>query len=101
MADFTRQPGESTVAWLARLQAVPLSTLSGAERLSLLGSEQEARGQAGQERRDARAEADLSRQTAIHRARAAYLVLTPEEKQQFILWLAQGAPEEGGRNTSG
>jgi hypothetical protein len=105
MADFSQQPGEATAEWLARLQAVGLGGLSGAERRSLLEAEQAARGQAGRERRDAGAEA--ARQTALGQARAAYLMLAPTERQQFILWLAQGAPEgvsaeaEGGSRPGG
>lgn len=95
MAEFVQQTGETTAAWLARLQAVALSELSGADRRSLLGSEQTARGQAGRERRDAAA--DLVRQTDLGQARAAFLRLPPEERQQFLLWLAQGAPDEDGQ----
>ena len=54
-ANFTQRDGESTAAWLARLQKVGLGGLTREERAALLGAEQAARGQAGQERRDAEA----------------------------------------------
>ena len=92
MADFVQQTGETTAAWLARLQAVTLGTLSGAERRSLLGSEQVGAGTGRAGRRGV--EADVARQTALGQARAAFLQLPPEEKQQFLLWLARGAPDE-------
>src|SRR5689334_6278683 len=77
--------------WLARLQPVALGGLSGAERRFLLGTEQAAREQAGRERRDT--EAEEARQTALRQARAAFLRLASEERQQFLLWLTRGVPE--------
>jgi hypothetical protein len=94
MADFAQQPGESTAEWLTRLKAVALGGLSGEQRRSLLDAEQAARGQAGRERRDSEAEA--TRQTVLGQARAAFLLLSPSERQEFILWIARGAPEEPG-----
>jgi hypothetical protein len=93
MADFTRRKDESAAQWLARLKSVGLSALSKEERGALLGAEQAARGQVGQERRAAEAPLQ-SEPTLLDAAREAYHRLTPEDRQQFILWLAQGAPRD-------
>ena len=93
MADFTQRKDESTAEWLARIQGVGLGGLSREERGALLGAEQAARGQAGQERRDAEA-LQRGEPTPLEQAREAYRRLAPEERQQFILWLASGAPAE-------
>jgi hypothetical protein len=94
MADFAQRPGETTAEWLARLKGVSLGGLSVEERRSLLDAEQAARGQTGRERRDSAAE--TRRQTVLRQARAAFLLLSPSERQEFILWLARGAPEQPG-----
>jgi hypothetical protein len=92
MADFTQGKDESAAQWLARLKSVGLSALSREERGALLGAEQAARGQVGQERREAEALLQ-SEPTLLDAAKEAYRRLTPEDCQRFILWLAQGAPK--------
>ena len=93
MADFTQGKDENAAQWLARLKSVGLSALSKEERGALLGAEQAARGRVGQERRDAEA-LRQGEPTLLDAAREAYWRLSPEDRQQFILWLAQGAPKD-------
>ncbi len=92
MADFTQRDDESAAEWLARVQKVGLGGLSREERLSLIGSEQAARAQAGQERRDAEA-GPAAGPAPLGQAKEAFRRLSPEERQQFILWLTRGSPE--------
>jgi hypothetical protein len=91
MGDFTQRDDESAAEWLARVQKVGLGGLSREERLSLIGSEQEARGQAAQERREAEAPPRAG-PAPLGQAKDAFRRLGPGDRQQFILWLAQGAP---------
>jgi hypothetical protein len=88
MIDFTRREGETAQAWSERLKGLPASGLNDAEVghwMKSLGASLAAltRGLHG-------AAAD----SALERAKRDIRELSDEERQQIVLWMANGMPDD-------